>query len=74
MENNFTNHIKNDIYLSRNDIKTLEKYDIDYISFNSMKELLFHLEDISLNSYVDDDFIDLLTKLSEYNYYFNTNK
>ena len=74
MENNFTNHIKSDIYLSKNDIKTLEKYDIDYINFNNMKELLFHLEEISLNNYVDDDFLELLTKLSEYNYYFNTNK
>jgi len=74
IENNFLRHIKNDIYLSDNDIKILEKYQIEYLSFSNMKELLFTLEEISLNNYVDPDFEDLLIKLSEYNYYYNTNK
>lgn len=74
MINDFTNKIKNDIYLSNQDIKVLDKYKIDYLSFSNMKELMFYIEDIINNNYVSDDLEDLLLKLSEYNYYFNTNK
>ena len=74
MKNNFTKHIKNDIYLSDNDIEILEKYDIDYLKYKSIKELMFYLEEILRNTDVDSDLEDLLIKLSEYNYYFQTNK
>lgn len=74
IENNFTKKIKKDIYLSDNDIKILEKYEIDYLNFSNMKELMFHIEDIINNNYVDFDLEELLIKLSEYNYYFRTNK
>ena len=41
MENNFVKVRKEDIYLSDNDIKILEKYEIDYNSYSNMYELLF---------------------------------
>ncbi len=74
MENNFTKHIKNDLYLSDSDIEILEKYEIDYLKFKSVKELMFQIETILRNTDVEDDLEDLLIKLSDYNYYFQTNK
>lgn len=74
MENSFLKHIKNDIYLSLDDIKILEKYEIDYQMFLNMKELMFEIEEVLNNNYVDSDLEDLSIKLSEYNYYHNTNK
>ena len=74
MENSFLKHIKNDIYLSLDDIKILEKYEIDYQMFLNMKELMFEIEEVLNNNYVDCDLEDLSIKLAEYNYYHNTNK
>ena len=74
MGNNFVKVRKEDIYLSDNDIKILEKYEIDYNSYSNMQELLFSIEDILNNNYTDSDLEELLIKLSEYNYYFKTNK
>jgi len=74
MENSFLKQIKNDIYLSLDDINILEKYEINYQSFSSMKELIFEIEEVLNNNYVDSDLEDLSIKLSEYNYYNNTNK
>ena len=74
MENNFVKVRKVDIYLSDHDMKILEKYEIDYNSYSNMQELLFSIEDILNNNYTDSDLEELLIKLSEYNYYFKTNK
>ena len=74
MENNFVKMRKKNIYLSDDDIKILNKYDISYENFSNMKELMFFLQDILDNEEVESDLEDLLIKLSEYNYYFSTNK
>ena len=74
MKNNFTKNIHHDLYLSDSDIEVLEKYDIDYLRFKSVKELMFHLEEMLRYQDVDSDLEDLLIKLSDYNYYFQTNK
>ena len=74
MKDEFVKKRKNNIYLSDNDINILKKYDISYEEFFNMKELMFYLEEILDNEEVDDDLEDLLIKLSEYNYYFSTNK
>ena len=74
MENNFVKMRKKNIYLSDDDIKILNKYGISYDNFSNMKELMFYLQDILDNEEVESDLEDLLIKLSEYNYYFSTNK
>ena len=74
MENEFVKMRKKNIYLSDEDIKILNKYDIEYNNFSNMKELMFYIEDILNNEDVESDLEDLLIKLSEYNYYFYTNK
>ena len=74
MENDFVIEKKKNIYLSDNDIKILNKYDINYLNFSNMKELMFYIQDIINNDYVESDLEDLLIKLNEYNYYFYVNK
>lgn len=62
------------IYLSDNDIEVLKRYDIDYSKYSSLNNLIFDIEEI-LNYEVDiDDLDEVSRKLSELNYYNNTNK
>lgn len=64
----------NGIYLSDNQIEVLKRYNIDYKKYNSISSLIFEIEQI-LNE--DTQLVDLeevSTKLSELNYYNNTNK
>ncbi len=64
----------NGIYLSDNQIEVLNRYDIDYKKYNSLSSLIFEIEEI-LNEEVDvDDLEDVSAKLSELNYYNNTEK
>ena len=61
---------KNKMYLSNNEIKTLEKYDVDYKKYDSLSSLIFELNEID----GDDDLEQLAIELSEFNYYNNQNK
>lgn len=82
--NDLTNEILNDksmlkqrgngIYLSDNDIEVLNKYNINYQSYASLNSLIFDIEQI-LNEDTDlNDLDEISRKLSELNYYNNTNK
>ncbi len=61
---------KNKMYLSNNEIKTLEKYNINYNNYDSLSSLIFDLNEIE----GDDDLEQLAIELSEFNYYNNQNK
>ena len=74
MGNDFVKKRNDNIYLSDEDIKILNKYDIAYQDFSNMKELMFYIEEIIEYEDVSDDLEELLIKLSDYNYYFYTNK
>ena len=74
MKDDFVKRIKNDIYLSDNDINILKRNDILYDSFSSMKDLMFYIEELVNDNDSSEELEDLLIKLSEYNYYFRTNK
>ena len=64
----------NGIYLSDNQIEVLKRYDIDYKKYISLNSLIFELEEI-LNEEVDaSDLEEVSSRLSELNYYNNTNK
>lgn len=64
----------NGIYLSDNQIEVLKRYDIDYKKYISLNSLIFEIEEI-LNEEVDDsDLEEVSSRLSELNYYNNTNK
>jgi hypothetical protein len=71
-EQNQLEKINDNLYLTKNQIDILERYDIEYKS-KSIDQLIFEIEDI-LN-YEDSDELDKLSMdLSEFNYYHNTNK
>ena len=64
----------NGIYLSDNQIEVLKRYDIDYKKYSSLNSLIFEIEEI-LNNDVDiADLEEISSRLSELNYYNNTNK
>lgn len=64
----------NGIYLSDNQIEVLKRYDIDYKKHISLNSLIFEIEEI-LNEEVDaSDLEEVSSRLSELNYYNNTNK
>lgn len=64
----------NGIYLSDNQIEVLKRYDIDYKKYISLNSLIFEIEEI-LNEEVDaSDLEEASSRLSELNYYNNTNK
>lgn len=64
----------NGIYLSDNDVEVLNRYDINYQKYGSLSSLIFEIEQI-LNEETDlSDLEEISKKLSEINYYNNTNK
>ena len=61
---------KNKMFLSNNEVKTLEKYNVNYNNYDSLSSLIFDLNEID----GDDDLEQLAIELSEFNYYNNQNK
>lgn len=73
-EDDFLVKRSNGLLLSNNDVRILEEYDIDYSNCKTLKELILLIE-----KYLDDsddclDLEELSVKLSEFDYYHNTNK
>lgn len=67
----------NDFYLSKRQIDILEKYNIDYKNVLGIKELIFNIENYLNDNYCSSDLYDLdnlSRELSEFNYYYRTNK
>lgn len=64
----------NGIYLSDNDLEILKKYNIDYQKYSSIGNLIFDIEEILNEETQLEDLEDLSKRLSELNYYNNTNK
>ena len=73
IDNTKLNRIKNNIYLSNKQIDVLKKYNIDYLKYNNLSDLIFDIEEI-LNEYLYDDLDIVSQELQEFNYYNNTNK
>lgn len=73
-ENNKLIKVNNNLYLTNNQIDILKRYNIDYETSNSLRDLMIKIEDIL--DYEEDipELEDLLDKLSERNYYEFTNK
>lgn len=65
--------VNGNIYLSEEQMEILKSYNIDYMKFSSLKDLIHELmEEIEEN---DDDVLEnLLDVLSERDYYENYNK
>ncbi len=69
-ENDLKIERKNKMFLSNNEVKTLEKYNVNYNNYDSLSSLIFDLNEID----GDDDLEQLAIELSEFNYYNNQNK
>lgn len=66
--------INENVYLKLSQIEILDKYQIDYKSVSSMKELIFLIEDILEECFYPDDLENVSLEISEFNYYNYTNK
>ena len=73
MNNNFLKDIGNGIYLTDQEENILVKYNIDYKNCKNVSELIFKLEQY-LNEIDNNELDQLQERLSEFNYYNNTNK
>lgn len=71
----FLKDVVNGIYLTDKEINILKSYKIDYQNCKDVKELVFKIEDYLNDSDLDlIDLENLSDRLSEYQYYNNTNK
>ena len=71
----FLKDVGNGIYLTDKEINILKSYKIDYQNCKDIKELVFKIEDYLNDSDLDlIDLENLSDRLSEYQYYNNTNK
>lgn len=67
----------NNIYLSNKQMSILDKYMIDYKNVIDIHELIFKVEEYIEDNYSYEELEDLENlslELSEFNYYYNTNK
>ena len=65
--------VKDKLYLSQEQIDILKEFNIDYMKYNNLKELILELEELYETS-GDDVLNNLLDILSERDYYENYNK
>lgn len=72
-EDNKLKKINKNLYLTNNQIDTLKRFNIDYETSNSLRDLMLKIEDILDYDY-NEELDNLLYTLSERNYYENTNK
>ena len=74
-ESNKFKDIGNGILLTNHEIEVLDKYKIPYKKCNSLKQIIFEIEDvISDMDIVEDDLDYISSTISERDYYQNTNK
>lgn len=72
-ENNKLIKINNNLYLTNNQIEILKRYNIDFETSNSIRDLMIKIETIL--DYEDiEELENLLNNLTERNYYENTKK
>lgn len=65
----------NNLMLTKREIEILNRYGINYLKCNNLKELLFEIEDIISDMDIVDDDLDYVSQtISERDYYQNTNK
>lgn len=73
LNDKFMHYVNGDIYLSKEQIDILSKYNIDYLEYNDMSRLIFDIEQI-LNTCSYMDLETVSSELYEFYYYHNVNK
>ena len=69
----FMHDVGNGIMLNNNEEEVLKRVGINYMNCSSVSDLLFRIEDYLID-FEDDELEMLSSRLSEFNYYNNTNK
>ena len=65
----------NGMMLTNHEIEVLDRYKIPYKKCNSLKEIIFEIEEIIEDSDIVDEDLDYISStISERDYYQNTNK
>ncbi len=73
-ESNKLNNI-NGLMLTNREIEVLDRYKINYKNCNSLKEIIFEIEEIISDMDIVDEDLDYISDtISERDYYQNTNK
>ena len=73
IDNNKLIQVNKNLYLTKNQIETLKRYDVDYETSNNIRDLMLKIENII--DYEDIEELELLLdKLSERQYYEETKK
>ena len=72
-DNNKLQKINDNLYLTNNQIEILKRYNIDYETSNSLRDLMIKIESILVYEDIEE-LENLLITLTERNYYENTNK
>lgn len=73
IDNVILKHRNNGILLSDYQINVLKRCGIDYEKFNSVRELMYDIEDL-LNDEYDEELDTISSQLAEYIYYNETKK
>ena len=73
IEDNKLIKVNNNLYLTQNQIDILKRYNIEYKTANSIRDLMIKIEYV-LDYTNYEELENLLNLLSERNYYENTNK
>lgn len=69
-----THILYNGIYLSKSQINILESNGFDYKKYGNIKELMFDLDEYLNNNPDNIELENVLSELSEFDYYYNVNK
>jgi len=63
------------LMLTNHEIEVLNRYKIDYLKCNTLKEVLFEVEDLLQDMDIVEEDLDAISQsISERDYYQNTNK
>ena len=66
---------KNNLMLTKRETEVLDKYKINYLRCNNLKEILFEIEEILNDMDIVDEELDYISQtISERDYYQKTNK
>ena len=72
---NKLNTVGNNLMLTNKEIEILDRYKINYLKCNSLKEILFEVEEILNDMDIVDEELDYISQsIAERDYYQNTNK
>ena len=72
---NKLNTVGNNLMLTNKEIEILDRYKINYLKCNSLKEILFEVEEILNDMDIVDEELDQISQsISERDYYQNTNR